>query len=45
MEPVWDKHLRHGHEEIQDLSSEGSGFRIIRRFLFLVECYIIIKKK
>jgi hypothetical protein len=45
MEPVWDKHLGHGHEEIQDLSSEGSSFGIIQRFLFLVEYYMIIKKK
>jgi hypothetical protein len=45
MEPVRDKQLGHGHEETQDLSSEGSSFRIIRRFLFLVECYMIIKKK
>jgi hypothetical protein len=45
MELVWDKHLGHGHEEIQDLSSEGSGFGIIQRFLFLVEYYMITKKK
>jgi hypothetical protein len=45
MEPVWDKQLGHGHEETQDLSSEGSSFKKIRRFLFLVECYMIIKKK
>jgi hypothetical protein len=45
MEPVRDKQLGHGHEETQDLSSEGSSFSIIRRFLFLVECYMIIKKK
>jgi hypothetical protein len=45
MEPVRDKQLGHGHEETQDLSSEGIKFRIIRRFLFLVECYMIIKKK
>jgi hypothetical protein len=45
MEPVRDKQLGHGHEETQDLSSEGSSFKIIRRFLFLVECYMIIKKK
>jgi hypothetical protein len=45
MEPVRDKQLGHDHEENQDLSSEGSSFRIIRRFLFLVECYMIIKKK
>jgi hypothetical protein len=45
MEPVWDKHLGHGHEEIQDLSSEGSSFGIIQRVLFLVEYYMIIKKK
>jgi hypothetical protein len=45
MEPVRDKQLGYGHEETQDLSSEGSSFKIIRRFLFLVECYMIIKKK
>jgi uncharacterized coiled-coil protein SlyX len=45
MEPDRDKQLEHGHEETQDLSSEGSSFKIIRRFLFLVECYMIIKKK
>jgi hypothetical protein len=45
MEPVLDKQLGYGHEENQDLSSEGSSFKIIRRFLFLVECYMIIKKK
>jgi hypothetical protein len=45
MEPVRDKHLGYDHEETQDLSSEGSSFSIIRRFLFLVECYMIIKKK
>jgi hypothetical protein len=45
MEPVRDKQLGHGHKETQDLSSEGSSFRIIRRFLFLLECYMIIKKK
>jgi hypothetical protein len=45
IEPVQDKQLGHGHEETQDLSSEGSSFKIIRRFLFLVECYMIIKKK
>jgi uncharacterized coiled-coil protein SlyX len=45
MEPVRDKQLGHGHEENQDLSSEGSSSKLIRRFLFLVECYMIIKKK
>jgi hypothetical protein len=45
MEPVRDKQLGHGHKETQDLSSKGSKFSIIRRFLFLVECYMIIKKK
>jgi hypothetical protein len=45
MEPVRDKQLGYGHEETQDLSSEGSSFKIIRRFLFLLECYMIIKKK
>jgi hypothetical protein len=45
MEPVWDKHLEYCHGETQDLSFEGSSFRIVKRFLFLVECYMIIKKK
>jgi hypothetical protein len=45
MELVWDKQLGYGHEETQDLSSEGCSFKIIRRFIFLVECYMIIKKK
>jgi hypothetical protein len=45
MEPVRDKQLGHGHEENQDLSSEGSNSNLIRRLLFLVECYMIIKKK
>jgi hypothetical protein len=45
MEPVRDKQLGHGHEETPNLSSERSSFKIIRRFLFLVECYMIIKKK
>jgi hypothetical protein len=45
MELVWDKQLGHGHEETQDLSSKGSSFKIIRRFLLLVEFYMIIKNK
>jgi hypothetical protein len=45
MEPVRDKQLGHDHEETRDLSSEGSSFNLIRRFLFFVECYMIIKKK
>jgi hypothetical protein len=45
MEPVRDKHLEYCHGETQDLSSKRSSFRIVRKFLFLLECYKIIKKK
>jgi hypothetical protein len=45
MEIVRDKHLEYCHGETQDLSFERSNFGIVRRFLFLLECYKIIKKK
>ena len=45
MEPVRDKHLEYSHGELQDLSSERSSFGILGGVLFLVECYMIIKKK
>ena len=45
MEPIQDKHLAYRHRELQDLSVERSRFGMLRRVLFLVECYMIIKKK
>jgi hypothetical protein len=45
MEPIQDKYLEHCHRETQDLSSERSSLGIVRRFFFLVECCMIIKKK
>ena len=45
IEPVWDNHLEYSQEEPKNLSSERSSFGILRRVLFLVECYMIIKKK
>jgi hypothetical protein len=45
IELVWDKHLEYSQKEPQDLSSKRSNFGILKRVLFLVECYMIIKKK
>jgi hypothetical protein len=45
MEPVRDKQLENRDGESQSLLVDESSFGVLKGVLFIVECYMVIKKK